>query len=99
VQVHAGPLIQPIAATDLNVVVRKAEAGAVQVVYDVPSAIDGPVKTGDPLGRVVVHNNGEVVTECMAISPVAFSVPTAQNAGEAYNASTPPQYNPNQVNQ
>ncbi len=99
VQVRAGPLIQPVAATDLNVVVRKAEAGAVQVVYDVPPAIEGPVKTGEPLGRVVVHNNGEVVTEVMAISPVAFSVPTAQT-GEAYNASTPPEYNPNnQVNQ
>ena len=97
VQVHQGPLIQPIAATDLNVVVPKGEVAGVRVVYDVPPAIDGPVKTGDSLGRVVVHNNGEVMTEVMAISPLAFTPPHTLG-GEAYNASAPPEYNPNQEN-
>jgi len=100
VQVHEGPLIQPVAATDLNVVVQKSDARNMQIVYDVPPAIDGPVKTGEPLGRVVVHNNGQVMMEVMAISPIAFSLPTAQTNGEAYNAAAPPEYNPNnQVNQ
>ncbi len=94
VQVHAGPLIQPIAATDLNVVLPKSDVGAMQVVYDVPPAIDGPVTTGEPLGRVVVHNNGQVMTEVMAISPIAFTAPHTLG-GEAYNASAPPEYNPN----
>jgi serine-type D-Ala-D-Ala carboxypeptidase (penicillin-binding protein 5/6) len=94
VQVHAGPLIQPVAATDLNVVLPKSDARNMQVVYDVPPAIDGPVTTGEPLGRVVVHNNGEVMTEVMAISPVAFTPPHTLG-GEAYNASAPPEYNPN----
>lgn len=97
VQVHQGPLIQPVAATDLNVVVPKADARTMQVVYDVPPAIDGPVTTGEPLGRVVVHNNGAVMTEVMAISPVAFTPPHTLG-GEAYNASAPPEYNPNQEN-
>lgn len=101
VQVHSGPLIQPVAASDLKVVVPKGDVPGVQVVYDVPPAIDGPVATGEPLGRVVVHNNGQVMTEVMAISPVAYSVPTAQIVpGEAYNASTPPtQDPPSQVSQ
>jgi len=100
VQVRTGPLIQPVAATDLNVVVQKSDARNMQIVYDVPPAIDGPVKTGEPLGRVVVHNNGQVMMEVMAISPIAFSLPTAQTNGEAYNAAAPPEYNPNnQVNQ
>jgi serine-type D-Ala-D-Ala carboxypeptidase (penicillin-binding protein 5/6) len=96
VQVHSGPLIQPVAASDLKVVVPKGDVPGVQVVYDVPPAIDGPVATGEPLGRVVVHNNGQVMTEVMAISPVAYSVPTAQTVpGEAYNnASTPPTQDP-----
>jgi serine-type D-Ala-D-Ala carboxypeptidase (penicillin-binding protein 5/6) len=94
VQVHEGPLIQPVAATDLNVVLPKSDARNMQVVYDVPPAIDGPVTTGEPLGRVVVHNNGQVMTEVMAISPVAFTAPHTLG-GEAYNASAPPEYNPN----
>jgi serine-type D-Ala-D-Ala carboxypeptidase (penicillin-binding protein 5/6) len=98
VQVHEGPLIQPVAATDLNVVLPKSDARNMQVVYDVPPAIDGPVTTGEPLGRVVVHNNGQVMTEVMAISPIAYTAPHTLG-GEAYNASAPPESNPNQVNQ
>jgi len=100
VQVSSGPLIQPVAAADLKVVVSKADAPTVQVVYDVPSSINGPVVNGEPLGRVVVHNNGQVMTEVMAISPITFAAPTEQTgAGEAYNASAPPQYNSNQERQ
>ncbi len=98
VQVHAGPLIQPVAATDLKVVVPKVDASTVQVVYDVAPAIDAPVTTGEPLGRIVVHNNGQVVTECMAISPIAYTAPHTLG-GEAYNASAPPQFNSNQERQ
>jgi D-alanyl-D-alanine carboxypeptidase (penicillin-binding protein 5/6) len=94
VQVHQGPLIQPVAATDLNVVVPKSDARNMQVVYDVPPAIDGPVTTGEPLGRVVVHNNGQIMTEVMAISPIAYTAPHTLG-GEAYNASAPPEYTPN----
>jgi D-alanyl-D-alanine carboxypeptidase (penicillin-binding protein 5/6) len=94
VQVHEGPLIQPVAATDLNVVLPKSDARNMQVVYDVPPAIDGPVTTGEPLGRVVVHNNGQIMTEVMAISPIAYTAPHTLG-GEAYNASAPPEYNPN----
>ena len=38
VQVHEGPLIQPVAATDLKMVVRKSDAAAVKVVYDIAPA-------------------------------------------------------------
>ena len=56
-----------------------------------------------PKARVIVITAREdlvVRATAMAISPVAYSVPTAQTVpGEAYNATTPPQYNPNQVSQ
>jgi serine-type D-Ala-D-Ala carboxypeptidase (penicillin-binding protein 5/6) len=99
VQVHQGPLIQPVAAKDLKVVVPKADAADVRVRYDVASAIDGPVTTGEPLGRVVAENQGQVMTEVMAISPVAFTAPhTLSN--ETENAAAPPASDsPNQGNQ
>jgi len=98
VQVHQGPLIQPVAANDLKLVVRKADASSVRVVYDVAPAIDGPVTTGEPLGRAIAQD-GQAATEVMAISPIAFTAPHTLG-GEAYNASAPPaNTNPGQENQ
>lgn len=98
VQVHQGPLIQPVAAKDLKVVVPKADASDVKVYYDVASAIDGPVTTGEPLGRVLAENQGQVMTEVMAISPIAFTAPhTLSN--ETENAAAPASDSPNQGNQ
>jgi len=99
VQVHQGPLIQPVAAKDLKVVVPKADAADVRVRYDVASAIDGPVTTGEKLGRVLAENQGQVMTEVMAISPVAFTAPHTLSS-ETENAAAPPASdNPNQGNQ
>ncbi|HEV2170415.1 MAG TPA: D-alanyl-D-alanine carboxypeptidase family protein [Candidatus Binatus sp.] len=98
VQVHEGPLIQPVAANDLKVVVPKADASGVRVLYDVASAINAPVTTGERLGRVMAENQGQVMNEVMAISPIAF---TAQHpmAGEGENAAAPASDIPNQGNQ
>ncbi|HYL58578.1 MAG TPA: D-alanyl-D-alanine carboxypeptidase family protein [Candidatus Acidoferrales bacterium] len=100
VQVNSGPVIQPVAGSDLNVVVQKADAAACKLVYEVPPTINGPVKIGEPLGRVIVNNQGQVLTEVMAISPIGYAPATDQTGpGEAYNGSPPPAYNPNQENQ
>lgn len=100
VQVQSGPVIQPVAASDLKVVLSKADARMCKLVYDVPPTINGPVKMGDPLGRVIVNNQGQILTEVMAISPVAYAPVTEQTGpGEAYNSAAPPSYNPNQENQ
>jgi D-alanyl-D-alanine carboxypeptidase (penicillin-binding protein 5/6) len=98
VQVSSGPLIQPVAASDLKVVVPRADASAVKLVYDIRAVIDGPVATGESLGRVIAQDQGQVMTEVTAISPITFAAPQT-GAGEAYNASAPPPYNPNQENQ
>src|SRR5271170_433513 len=92
VQVHQGPTIQPVAASDLRMVVRKSDAAGVRLVYDVAPAIDGPVTTGEPLGRVIAQDEGQAATEVMAISPIAFTPPHTF-AGEAYNAAAPPSNN------
>ena len=79
-------------------VVPRADASAVKLVYDIRPIIDGPVAMGESLGRVIVQNQGQVMTEVMAISPITFAAPQT-GGGEAYNASAPPSYNPNQENQ
>jgi D-alanyl-D-alanine carboxypeptidase (penicillin-binding protein 5/6) len=89
VQVHQGPTIQPVAASELKLVVRKSDAAGVRLVYDVAPSIDGPVTTGEPLGRVIAQDEGQAATEVMAISPIAFTPPHTF-AGEAYNAAAPP---------
>src|SRR5579863_10399987 len=98
VQVHQGPLIQPIAANDLKLVVPEADASAVHVVYDVAPAIDGPVTTGEPLGRAIAQDEGQAATEVMAISPIAFTPPHTLG-GEVTNAAAPPVNSPGQENQ
>ncbi|MGH7815149.1 MAG: D-alanyl-D-alanine carboxypeptidase family protein [Candidatus Binataceae bacterium] len=72
VQVRSGPAVRPYAAHALNVVVRKSTADAVQVVYDVPHSVVGPVYTGEPLGQVVVRDGASVVTEMPALCPIDF---------------------------
>ncbi len=94
VQVHEGPLIQPVAANDLKLVVRKTDAAGVRLVYDVAPAIDGPVTTGEPLGRVIAQDEGQAATEVVAISPIAFTAPHTLSI-DTYNASAPPSDNPN----
>jgi serine-type D-Ala-D-Ala carboxypeptidase (penicillin-binding protein 5/6) len=99
VQVHEGPLIQPVAANDLKLVVPKANASGVHVVYDVAPAIDGPVTTGEPLGRAIAQDDGQAATEVMAVSPIAFTAPHTLG-GEVTNAAAPPaNNNPAQENQ
>ncbi len=98
VQVSSGPLIQPIAASDLKVVVPRADASAVKLVYDVPPIINAPVTSGETLGRVIVQNQGQAMTEVMAISPVGFAAPQT-GPDEAYNPSAPPSDNSSQENQ
>jgi D-alanyl-D-alanine carboxypeptidase (penicillin-binding protein 5/6) len=99
VQVHEGPLIQPVAANDLKLVVPKANASGVHVVYDVAPAIDGPVTTGEPLGRAIAQDEGQAATEVMAVSPIAFTAPHTLG-GEVTNAAAPPaNINPAQENQ
>ncbi len=100
VQVNAGPTIQPIAASELKVVLPKEDVAGVKLVYDVAPMIQSPVTTGESLGRVLVHYQGQVLTEVSAISPIGFTAPADQiGTGEAYNAAAPAAYNPNQENQ
>ncbi|MDO8433244.1 MAG: D-alanyl-D-alanine carboxypeptidase family protein [Candidatus Binatus sp.] len=90
VQIRSGPAIRPVAASDLNVVMRKTDVSSVKLVYDIPPMVEGPLRPGDPLGRVTVHSQGEVLTEASAICPIAFTTPSDQVVTEGYNAVAAP---------
>jgi D-alanyl-D-alanine carboxypeptidase (penicillin-binding protein 5/6) len=81
VQVQSGPLIQPVVAHDLKVVVPNGDVSGIRVEYQVPAQITGPVRSGEQLGRVVVHDHGTVVTDVAAVSPIAIDGPTAEQYG------------------
>ena len=102
VKVQSGQTIKPVAARDLKVVLPKTDVSSIKVVYDIAPTISGPVRSGEPLGRVVVKDGAAGdLTEVTAISPVDLGQPSEQiGTSEAYGATAPPQdYNHQQVNQ
>jgi D-alanyl-D-alanine carboxypeptidase (penicillin-binding protein 5/6) len=92
VQVDQGPPIQPVAESDLALVLRKSEVPDLKLEYSVPPAVNGPVALGAPLGQVIVHDGGIVMTQVAAISPVAVGttqilnnvpLPPVENSGRS----------------
>jgi len=92
VQVDQGPAIQPVAESDLALVLRKNEVADVKLEYSVPPMVNGPVALGAPLGQVIVHDGGIVMTQVAAISPVAVGttqilnnvpLPPVENSGRS----------------
>jgi D-alanyl-D-alanine carboxypeptidase (penicillin-binding protein 5/6) len=88
VQVESGPLIQPVAANELKVVLPKDEAGDVKLEYKVPQEVNAPLRRGDAVGEVLVQSRGVVVSECAAVSPIAIAAPADQYGNVA--SSDPP---------
>jgi serine-type D-Ala-D-Ala carboxypeptidase (penicillin-binding protein 5/6) len=78
VQVQQGPLIQPVPETDLALVLRKSQVSDLKLEYSVPPVVNGPIALGAPLGQVIVHNGGEVMTKVDVVSPVAVGGPDPQ---------------------
>lgn len=89
VQVGSTASIQPVAARDVNVVLPRADANDIRLEYKVPSAINGPLTSGERVGDVLVQSHGETVTSVTVVSPIAVDVPTEQvganNAEPTYN--------------
>lgn len=90
VQVEFGPSIQPVAASDLKMVVPKTDTSDVKVEFKVPPAIAGPVHTGQRLGEAVLNWRGEEMTEVSAISPIAVGAAVNQDRSDASDATAPP---------
>ena len=93
VQLESGQFIQPVAERDLTVVLPKGEVSSLKVSYQVPSAVSGPVTTGETLGRVVARDRGEEVSEIAAVSPIAAGAPAAAPDSDGWNPPRPTAYN------
>jgi D-alanyl-D-alanine carboxypeptidase (penicillin-binding protein 5/6) len=75
VRVDQGGTIQPVPETDLAVVLRKSDVPDLKLEYSVPPTVSGPIALGAPLGQVIVHDGGEVMTKVDVVSPVAVGYP------------------------
>jgi len=95
VRVETGQFIQPIVGRELKVVLPRDDTAGIQLEYRVPNSVGGPIKAGEQLGLVVVHNRDGIVTEAAALSPVSISLPgdTLQTGDSGWNAAKPTAYN------
>ncbi|HJU29345.1 MAG TPA: D-alanyl-D-alanine carboxypeptidase family protein, partial [Candidatus Binataceae bacterium] len=75
VRVQAGRVVQPIAESDISLVIPKAQTAGVTLEYSVPPVIDRPLAYGDPVGQIIVMDGGEVMTRVDAICPVGVGEP------------------------
>jgi hypothetical protein len=77
VQVQQGPVIQPIAENEIDLVLRKSEIPDVKIQYNVPTVVAGPVTPGSELGQVTVMEGDQIVARSQAISPLPATLPPA----------------------
>jgi len=86
VQVESGPLIQPIAASDVKVVIPKRDLNDISLQYDVPPTVNAPIATGTPVGEVIVREHDEILSKVEAVCPIAFGEPPTLLHAMDYNA-------------
>jgi len=101
VRVETGQFIQPIIARELKVVLPRDDTAGIQLEYRIPNSVGGPIKAGEQLGLVVVHNRDGIVTEAAALSPVSISLPgdSLQTDDSGWNSGKPTAYNQPPQNQ
>jgi len=101
VRVETGQFIQPIIGRELKVVLPRDDTAGIQLEYRIPNSVGGPIKAGEQLGLVVVHNRDGIVTEAAALSPVSISLrgDTLQTGDSGWNAGKPTACNQTPENQ
>jgi serine-type D-Ala-D-Ala carboxypeptidase (penicillin-binding protein 5/6) len=70
VQVESGPVIQPIAASDIELVVPKDQVNDLSLDYSVPTVVSAPIPSGTTVGQVIVRDGSQVLARVDAICPV-----------------------------
>jgi serine-type D-Ala-D-Ala carboxypeptidase (penicillin-binding protein 5/6) len=79
VQVESGPKIRPVSAATVNVVVRNSELSDIKLDYSVPSTVDAPLASGEPIGQVIVRDGAQILAQVDAVCPVTVD-PAAGNS-------------------
>jgi serine-type D-Ala-D-Ala carboxypeptidase (penicillin-binding protein 5/6) len=75
VRVQDGPVIQPVAGEALDVLVRRDDMDGLKLDYDVPATVDGPLRRGEQIGRVLARQHGILVSEVAAVCPISVAAP------------------------
>jgi serine-type D-Ala-D-Ala carboxypeptidase (penicillin-binding protein 5/6) len=91
VQADEGKLIQPVAASELRVVMPKDEVDSLKVDYQVARTVSGPVHKGAPLGKVIARDGSGVLDAIAVISPVSVNLPV--ESGDGWNPPGVAAYN------
>lgn len=73
VQLVSGSVIQPVAETDLALVLPKKQLSNVKLEYNIPTVMEGPLASGESIGKVVVLDGGDIVTKIDAIAPPSLT--------------------------
>ncbi len=88
VQVETGEVIQPIAASDVKLLVRKSDVNDLRLKYDMLQVINAPVVNGEALGQVIVSDGTGELARVNAISPIPVGEAPPSSASSA--ADLPP---------
>jgi D-alanyl-D-alanine carboxypeptidase (penicillin-binding protein 5/6) len=93
VQTASGTSIQPIAESEVSVVVPKSEANDIKVDYEITPTLDVAPPAGTSLGSVVVKNGNSVLAKVDAVcpGPVGYSPGIL---GSMFNSPSPNTNNP-----
>ena len=93
VKLGSGQYVQPIVAHEVKVIVPRSDTAGVKLEYRVPNSVSGPVKSGEQLGLVVVHDRDGVLTEAAVLSPISISPPADGAVDNGWNTAKPTAYN------
>ncbi len=88
VQVAQGPEIQPIAESDLDLVMPKSAIDRLHLEYKIPTVVQGPLSDGQPIGAVEVLDGSEVLSRVDAICPLSASAPTSASMAGVHEPSS-----------
>ena len=70
VQVESGEVIQPIAAGDVKLLVRKSDVNDLRLKYNMLQVVNAPVVNGEAVGQVIVSDGNQELATINAISPI-----------------------------
>ncbi len=95
VKLESGQFVQPIVGREVKVIVPRDDTAGIKMEYRVPNSVSGPIKAGEQLGLVVVHDRDGVITEAAALSPISISLPgdNVAAADSGWNDAKPTAYN------
>src|SRR5208282_3189699 len=80
VQVESGEVIQPIAASDVKLLVRKSDVNDLRLKYNMLQVVNAPVVNGEAVGQVIVSDGNQDLATVNAISPIPVGEASAPGA-------------------